>query len=167
MTTYVRNEQPQHQGFPCAACRSNNRFGPLGSNIVVGSLFHNMVKIFDLNLLLPRIVVHERVLLDKCFLKHKTNATRSLAGWAAKFLHVCCAVTAFAKSACSFRRKCFTTCEMPTSCPKKFCATALSFSCIDRWRPSPRWLPRWVRKIPLAAAPATTCRVASQMQGRA
>ena len=33
---------------------SNNRFGQLGSNIVVGSLFHNVNTLFDRNLLLPR-----------------------------------------------------------------------------------------------------------------
>ena len=102
VATCVRNEQPQHRGFPCAACRSNRSYGPLGSNIVA------VLDVCDRNLLL----------------KSKTNARN--------FLHLCCAVTAIARSACSFRRKCFTTCEMPNSCPKKSFATALSISCIDR-----------------------------------
>ena len=96
-----------------------------------------------------------------------TRTSRSLARWAAKFLHLCCAITAFARSAYSFQTQ---MCHHLRGCQRRarrnLVPTALSFSCIDRWRPSPRWSPPWVRRISHAAA-ETTCRVAPQKHGRA
>ena len=44
------------------SCEVNYRSGGrLGSNIVAGSLFHNVLDVFDRNHMLPWIVVNERV----------------------------------------------------------------------------------------------------------
>ena len=113
---------------------------------------------FDCNLLLPRIVVQERVLPDKCFLKRKANAHIKITGRMACQIHAFVLCSHCLCKVCTLVHTQMLR-DTNTSCPKKSCATALSFSCIDRWRPSPRWSPRWVRMIALAAA-ATTCRVA-------
>ena len=46
------------------------------------------------------------------------------------------------------------------------CHRSELLSCNDRWRPSPRWSPRWVHRIALAAG-ATTCRVALSPRSKA
>ena len=116
------------------------------SSIVAGSLFHNVLDVFDRNLLLPRIVVHERALLDKCFPKSKANAhiktTCSMGCQIPSFVlcsHYFCNVCMFVLT------QMFHYLREANFVPKESFATALSFSCIDRRKPPPRWSPRWVR----------------------